>query len=75
MLWDTARAVAAGTSMNNAADPTCTFDVFTADWKAMADGHYSAVEIPCYLLTRRAKTFYPRAVGHQACKIAIMDLW
>ena len=75
ILCDTAKAVAAGVSTNNATGPSLASGVSTADQQALADGDYSAVEVPWYVPTRQAKTFHPRTLGHEAYKRAIMAVW
>jgi lysophospholipase L1-like esterase len=43
--------------------------------QAIADGNFTALEIPWYVPTRSAKTFHPKTRGQNAYKQLITDVW
>ena len=48
-------------------------EIFDADMQAVAQGNFSAVDIPWWMPTRQAKTFHPKTLGHLAYKNTIMN--
>lgn len=74
MLCEASKAVYMTPPGGNSTGPNASKRV-QLDQQALANGDYSAVEVPWYIATRTAKTFHPRTLGQMAYKLAIMDVW